>query len=349
MRLRGGGPSADSLGGLRGGGGDADIQEIAQEIQKAGDTFLRLLDKSAPTGSLDSYYDVGDRTLQNAAGKVQDCASSAWSFFGDVVCPKAEQAALRAYYLAQHPVEARAALESGASDAFAAARAFKNSIPGADRVQRDVRGRWLRWRIERPVASEITACAASAVGSYLAVTAAAQRLAFRQGWTQYTSRGQPAQVLGVAAVCLAGLAAGEASHTVASKLRPNTYRLASASRDISLRKQAARLAPVRRRGAAERIADALVSVALFKFLLRGSFRKIAPSDLTKPGPFAREWVETNGENYATYGQRMRVNAIGWKRGCHHCGARGAGGFLWLSKKWICDHQPPNKIVAMAQV
>lgn len=31
-------------------------------------------------------------------------------------------------------------------------------------------------------------------------------------------------------------------------------------------------------------------------------RHIAPSDLTKPGVFAREWVETTGENYANYGQ-----------------------------------------------
>jgi len=37
-----------------------------------------------------------------------------------------------------------------------------------------------------------------------------------------------------------------------------------------------------------------VDQVFFKYLLRGSFRKIAPADLTKPGPFAREWVETNG-------------------------------------------------------
>jgi hypothetical protein len=120
------------------GGGDGDI---GQEIQKAGDNILKLLDKSAPKSSMDSYYDTGDRVLQDMAGKVQDSASRTWNFFGEVVCPKAEDAALRAYYLAQHPAEAQAALQAQGASALAAARALKNSIPGASRVQRDIRNR----------------------------------------------------------------------------------------------------------------------------------------------------------------------------------------------------------------
>ena len=342
-----GGPGGQD-GFLRGGGSEPDVlKELQTSAQSLGGTIGRLLDKD--DGLMTSYYDQGDKTLQDWAKTAQKTACNAQQYVTNVVLPAGEQALLRGYYLATHPPEAEEALKECGRNALATAKTVKNSIPGVRSIQRDIRNRWLQFRIEGPVRSEVLSTAGAAITAYLSVIAAAQRMAYAQGLSHYTSKGQPAQILGVAAVAIAGVAAAEASHFVAQQLRPNTYKLASANPMVSVRKEAARLAPLRRRGALDRVADAAVSLAFFKFLLRGSFRKIAPADLTKPGPFAREWVETSGENYATYGQRMRVNSVGWKRGCHHCGTRGAGGFLWISKKWICDHQPPNKIVAMGQV
>ncbi|KAJ1474248.1 hypothetical protein T484DRAFT_1833067 [Baffinella frigidus] len=44
-------------------------------------------------------------------------------------------------------------------------------------------------------------------------------------------------------------------------------------------------------------------------LLRGDFKRLAPSDLTKPGAFGFEWVKTTGENYANAAQRTKVVAV----------------------------------------
>jgi hypothetical protein len=54
---------------------------------------------------------------------------------------------------------------------------------------------------------------------------------------------------------------------------------------------------------------------------RGTFAGVAPSDISRPGVFAREFEPAKGEMYATYAERVRVNGIGWKRGCHTCGSR----------------------------
>ena len=345
---------AGGAGFLRGGGGDG-LPEVGgllpAEFRRAGESVLKALDKSGDGALGAGYYEQGDRALQEWGRSLQRAARATQRAVSDDVLPQLEDAALHAYYLARHPPEALAAAQSALRDcsrsAEAGARAVKDSIPGVGELQRTVRNRWLRFRIRRPVCSELISCCAASAGGYLGVIAAAQRLAFSRGWSHYTSKGQPALVLGALAVALAGVAAGECNHWTASTLRPNTYRLAAASPDKGVRVRAARLVPVQTRTLRHRVGDAAASLACFK-LLRGSLRRVAPADLTKPGPFAREWVETNGENYATYGQRMRVNAVGWKRGCHHCGTRVPNGLWSVGTKWVCDHQPPNKIVAMAQ-
>lgn len=103
-----------------------------------------------------------------------------------------------------------------------------------------------------------------------------------------------------------------------------------------------------RRTILDKATDIVLALFMYKVILRGSFRSLAPSDMTRPGVFAKEWIPATGEQYATYGQRVNVGKIGWKRGCHTCGSRLPGGFLGLSKSWICDHQPPNKLISMGE-
>ena len=299
---------------LRGGGGSNQDFDVLQQLLQVGDQIGKILDKEK--GAMSSYYDSGDKTLQEWAGKMQkkaeEFARSSQQYICNVVVPSSEEAVLRGYFLATHPPEALAAFDDFGRSAMATAKDIKNTIPGVKNTQQHIRVTWLTFRVKNPVSSEVVSCAAAAVVSYLTVTAAAQRLAYRHGVTFYTKMPGmtlpfvPAQMLGVCAVALGGALAGEATHAITSRLRPNTYRLASLSPHVSVRQAAARLPPTRPRGMLERCADAAVSVAFFKGLLRGSFRKIAPADLTKPGPFAREWVETKGENYAAYGQRVRI-------------------------------------------
>ncbi|XP_070534146.1 uncharacterized protein [Ptychodera flava] len=80
----------------------------------------------------------------------------------------------------------------------------------------------------------------------------------------------------------------------------------------------------------------VVSAAVFK-LFNGHFKSVLPSDLVKPGAFARESVRATVK-YANSSQRKKIQSIGKQHGCHSCGR-------WLKVKfYIADHQPPIAIV-----
>ncbi|EKX42708.1 hypothetical protein GUITHDRAFT_111380 [Guillardia theta CCMP2712] len=223
------------------------------------------------------------------------------------------------------------------SDASRACSNALDAVPGGKAAKNFFLVPWLNFRQNDPILSERVACSVAAVVSYVCVLQLGQGISLAAKISHYTSKGLPASVIGFNSVAVAGLVAGEASHNMYQTLRSNAPRL-----------YGRRPAPSRERSNIDRLQDLFFSLIFYKLILRGAFRTIAPTDLTKPGVFAREWVETRGENYATYGQRVRVGQVGWKRGCHHCGSRFPGGVLGLTKKWICDHQPPNKIVSLGE-
>ena len=82
------------------------------------------------------------------------------------------------------------------------------------------------------------------------------------------------------------------------------------------------------------IASTLVSVIVFK-ALGGRFSSVLPSHLSSPGAFARGWIPANSVQYGTPAEKNIIQAIGREHGCHSCGRQ--------VKKYVADHQPPNKI------
>lgn len=86
---------------------------------------------------------------------------------------------------------------------------------------------------------------------------------------------------------------------------------------------------------------ASAALAVYR-LLGGRFAAVMPSDLLKPGAFARESLPA-GRRYANTAQRQEVVRIGRSRGCHSCGSRrpGASGFH-------ADHMPPSKLRAVRE-
>ena len=78
------------------------------------------------------------------------------------------------------------------------------------------------------------------------------------------------------------------------------------------------------------------SIATF-LLFGGRFRAVLPSDLFRPGSFARQSIAApKGHEYATRVEKEAVQAIGKRHGCHSCGRRAA--------RYVADHQPPSAVV-----
>jgi hypothetical protein len=49
----------------------------------------------------------------------------------------------------------------------------------------------------------------------------------------------------------------------------------------------------------------VIYIYVYIYMHIHAFRSIAPSDLRRPGVFAKEWIPTSGEQYANYGQVVR--------------------------------------------
>lgn len=83
---------------------------------------------------------------------------------------------------------------------------------------------------------------------------------------------------------------------------------------------------------------ATYSIASYLFfkLMGGRLRFILPSNVIKPGSFAKRYIPATLD-YASPAERSIINRIGKKFGCHSCGVRFAF--------FIADHQPPVKFAA----
>ena len=54
-------------------------------------------------------------------------------------------------------------------------------------------------------------------------------------------------------------------------------------------------------------------------VLGGQYRRIMPSDLRKPGAFARQSIPVSKVEHATLEQKAHLISIFKRDGCHHCG------------------------------
>ncbi len=57
-----------------------------------------------------------------------------------------------------------------------------------------------------------------------------------------------------------------------------------------------------------------------QLLLRHEFRRLLPSDLSKPGAFGRLHVPTGDTQYASATEKAQLSVLFGRDGCHHCGA-----------------------------
>lgn len=85
----------------------------------------------------------------------------------------------------------------------------------------------------------------------------------------------------------------------------------------------------------------LGSALVFR-ILGGRFRSSLPSNLIKPGAFARASIPARKSRAISVTARERLNKIGKKFGCHTCGRK------WLVHKFHRDHQPPSALVKEGQ-
>jgi hypothetical protein len=83
-------------------------------------------------------------------------------------------------------------------------------------------------------------------------------------------------------------------------------------------------------------ASGIFSVLAFNGLFKGQFRSVVPSDLFKPGGFARGCVETELNVEVTVAQKNDVHYLGNAYGCHSCGT--------YALQYIADHIPPTSMV-----
>lgn len=71
-------------------------------------------------------------------------------------------------------------------------------------------------------------------------------------------------------------------------------------------------------------------------LIGGRFKSVLPSSFYKSGAFAHSFIPAKGQQYATTKEKLILNSIGRKHGCHTCGNR-------RSKFYVGDHIPPNSL------
>lgn len=139
------------------------------------------------------------------------------------------------------------------------------------------------------------------------------------------STGVLASLLGGASVCAAGCAATVvavgATALARSRVDPSHH---PSSAGVSF-------------AGPDLVLSTLCGAVVFR-ALGGRFSSVLPSSLMRPGAFAREWIPARGVQYATDNQKVLIQELGRKHGCHSCGRRGG------SAKFVADHQPPSKLV-----
>lgn len=91
--------------------------------------------------------------------------------------------------------------------------------------------------------------------------------------------------------------------------------------------------------------DLLLSTAggvVFFKAFGGKFSSVLPSNILRPGSFARHPIPVNTASYASSGQKKFMQEIGRRHGCHTCGRKRVD-------KFVADHQPPSKLVQDSNV
>ena len=86
----------------------------------------------------------------------------------------------------------------------------------------------------------------------------------------------------------------------------------------------------------EYITYSMVGIIML-YLSGRNILQFAPSNIIHKGAFGKTKyaIESNGANYANQIQRKKLQLLGRKHGCHHCGTT-------ISKLYHGDHIPPNK-------
>lgn len=85
------------------------------------------------------------------------------------------------------------------------------------------------------------------------------------------------------------------------------------------------------------------NVGIWTHNCEGKSKKIKGEDTITPGPYAKESIPaTNGKSRDfTDEERMKIDKIGYKSGCHTCGIKKPG---TKSGHFVPDHQKPNYLV-----
>jgi hypothetical protein len=75
-------------------------------------------------------------------------------------------------------------------------------------------------------------------------------------------------------------------------------------------------------------------------VLGGSCRNMMPSNVIRPGAWARASIPARGSKYANETEANLIKDLFKQYGCHHCGTRHG--------QSIADHMPPNAILKKSQ-
>lgn len=154
--------------------------------------------------------------------------------------------------------------------------------------------------------------------------------------------------LAAAGVALAGAAASDAMNAAWGAARlPRGEAEARARRAARAwlerpREEAAALARAATRlDTRERRFYAAASVLATAALCGGRLARLLPSDLRRRGAFARGSLpDAPYMAYADKRARRKVQVLGRRHGCHHCGRR--AGPAVTGGRFVADHIPPNK-------
>jgi hypothetical protein len=90
-------------------------------------------------------------------------------------------------------------------------------------------------------------------------------------------------------------------------------------------------------------AKTLESMTLFILIEHKMFRTMLPSSVIKIGVFANTSLSEyrsvpSSSERATQSERNKIQVLGKKYGCHHCGSK----MIFSPGPFICDHMPPTK-------
>jgi hypothetical protein len=93
----------------------------------------------------------------------------------------------------------------------------------------------------------------------------------------------------------------------------------------------------------------IMGTGIFFFLSQGSFKSVFPSSLIALGAYSANarWNSIPTDIAATTAaQRLKIQSIGRRTGCHQCGSRLS--FSQLGEWFVADHMPPTKFVERAK-